>query len=233
MRRRGYTLVEVVIAALVGSVVLGGALYLLVSGSKLFDAGVAAARGPEAAVLLMDLLEEDLASSLQAPGDPRPPLKVIDGRGLRFYRTSPGRSTRDTMVGVPARWDVVDGHPVRDGEVLRSIALAGFEARLIQPDLGDMVPGWFLEVRARFPGTRRTGSEFELVRLIPLPQPSTNFLHFLGHGEELLPGTVRFLHPPEDLADDFEGLGPPDELLDGREGSSGFVSIFAAEGAGS
>lgn len=213
MRRSGFTLVEILVASLIAIVVLTCVVHLLVSGSKLFASGLAAARGPEAAVILMDRLEEDVSRVIQAPGDPRPPMAISsDGVRLTFYRLNPDLSTAITVVGEPASWDLEPAggglsHPVIDGRPYPDILVGGWRFELLEPSREDELSGWFLAVEARFDTGRLLGSPYRLRRLIPLSQPTANFFHFPVHGGDLLEGVVQLLpRPPRDPS--FERLGP-------------------------
>lgn len=214
-RRRGYTLTELLIATALVAIVLAVVFRMLVSASRLFTSGVAAARGPEAAILLMDRLEEDLLQVVQIPGDPRPPVWISDdGARLCYYRADPARTDPATLVGVPATWALTstlagDTHPARDGEVLPEIDLAGLEFELLAPSLEAERPAWLLRFTARFPGDGLAGREHVATRLVHLAQPSSNFLHFLTFGDEVPAGAVALLPPPEDDPG-FDALGPPD-----------------------
>lgn len=215
---RGFTLVEVLVATALAMVLVGLLLDLFLSGARLMGMGIEAARGPEAAILLMDRFEEDIAQVLQAPGDPRPPMQVDrPGTRLTFYRASGRRSTPAVAVGEPASWGLKrrpDGlvHPVKDGRVLAGILLAGWQLQVLEPDADQNRAGWYLSVRARFPAQSPLGKEYVSSRLIFLPQPSANFMNFLAFGGELLPGKVHMLPRPANEPD-FEKLGPPDPAL--------------------
>lgn len=216
-RREGVTILEVCIAGAIAVMVLGVVIRLLVSGSKLFKKGIAAARGPEVALLMVDRFEQDLSQCLQAPGDPRPPAKVMEGTRLTYYRPVREMASGARVVGAPASWDLQETAPdsgvynaVRDGEVLRHVLLEGWRIQLIEPDAGNEVPGWFVHLEARFPIDG--APTYTVSRLIHLPQPSSNFLHFLGHGQDMIPGLVQMIEPPKDDPS-FAGLGPPAEGL--------------------
>jgi prepilin-type N-terminal cleavage/methylation domain-containing protein len=212
--RKGFTLVEVLVSTLLALVLLAMVIQLFLSGARLFGMGIEAARGPEAAIMLMDRFEEDLAQVIQAPGDPRPPMVVTKKTRVTFYRASKKLSNPLVAVGEPASWGLEerkDGlfHPVRDGKPLTGIVIAGWELEVLAPDEEQNRAGWYLAARVRFPPSSRLGREFVSARLVFLPQPSTNFLNFLAFGAELLPGTVSMLPRPEG-DEDFEKLGPPD-----------------------
>jgi prepilin-type N-terminal cleavage/methylation domain-containing protein len=217
LRRRGYTLVEMSIATLVAAVVVTAVMSLLVSGSRLFSSGQNAVRGPEAAVLIIDRLERDLVQVLQVPGDPRPPVAIEDdGTTMAFY--VPGEngvlSTPKTVVGVPVWWGLVEDedepgiyHPVRDGEVIEGVALLGWEISLWSPKDDPELPGWYVTVRLRFRADSLAGEPYVYARAIHLLQPSTNYTSFPTFGDDLNPGLVRLLPPPEHPA--FEAIRPP------------------------
>jgi len=215
-RRQAMTLIETLFAFVIGVGLLYVVQQLTLSGSRLFHRGVEAARGPEAALLLLDRLEEDLTQALQAPGDPRPPARVDrDGTRILYYRPARELSRPASLVGAPASWSLAPSPadpdlsvPVRDGVPLEGIELVGWSFELLEPDAGERRLGWYVVFEARFP-TTSSGRPFVLRRLLHLPQPSSNFLHFLSHGDALLPGTVTMLPPPpEEPA--FRGLGPPE-----------------------
>ncbi len=210
-RRRAFTLPEVMIATGLALLIAGVVIRVLVSGSRLFVSGIAAARGPEAALLLMDRFEEDITAVLQVPGDPRPPMATDTAR-LAFYKQSPGWTTPSLTVGEPVIWELDDGrdlphHPVRNGEVLEGIEIDSWSFQVLEPDLESDRPGWYLAFSMTFP--TGGGKPYTLSRLVHLPQPSANFLYFPAFGGEILPGAVRLLPPPE-REPLFETLAPPD-----------------------
>lgn len=210
-RGGGFTLVEVLVASGVALVLMATVLQMLVSGARLFVAGVGAARGPEAAILLMDRLEQDLVGILQVPGDPRPPVSVeADGRRISFFRFSPEDSDPNTVVGEPGQWALKPSGedlfvPVRDGQALEGILVRDLEFQLVEPDEEAGVPGWFLVVRAAFPTSGLSRRSYQVARLIHLRQPSSNFLHFLAHGHEIPEDAVQMLPPL--AAPGFRDLG--------------------------
>lgn len=231
MRRRGgVTLVEILVATGLAMLLVVLLLDLFLNGAKLFGMGIEAARGPEASILLMDRFEEDIQQVLQAPGDPRPPMRVDkEKHRVTFYRASEKRSTPALAVGEPASWGLkkrLDGmfHPVRDGKTLSGILLKEWELTLMEPDPEKDRPGWYLSMKATFPANSKLGKDFTVARLIFLPQPTTNYMNFLSFGADLVPGTVHMLPCPE-FDEDFEHLGPPDPEV--REASVDITKAFA------
>lgn len=224
MRRGGYTLVEMAVASFVGALLVAAVMGLLVSGSRLFSSGMGAARGPEAAMLVVDRLEEDVIQMLQVPGDPRPPAVISEeGTKLSFYRPDLAASRPDMLVGQPATWSLADAgggmvHPVRDGVPLEGIFMRSWSLQLFPPDRETSLPGWYLAIEARFPADSRFGNDYVFRRVLHLPQPSANFLNYPDFGFEIEPGMVR-LKPPPEGDDSFEALAPPegDEAPDGDE----------------
>jgi len=211
--RRAFTLVELLIAGVVVILVLGVVCSMLLSGAHLFDSGNEAARGPEAALLLMDRLEDDVSQVLQVPGDPRPPLRIT-GRRLTFYRPSVRWSNAQVIVGEPASWDLVRTrggrlHPACDGIVLEDIHVKDWALKLVAPDAKQQVGAWYLEVVARFNTGSLFGRDYVLARLLRLPQPTSNFLNFLAFGPQMIDGAVQMLPRPRGDAS-FDHLGPPD-----------------------
>jgi hypothetical protein len=213
--RQGYTLVEVIIAAALGSLLLGSLMAMLVSGSRLFSKGVGAARGPEAALIIMDELEQDLLQCLQFPGDPRPPVAISsDKKEIAFYRTRPMLEGDLEVVGDPIIWSLVPGSgkgsffPRRNGKVFRTLGVNDWEFELLPPDVAERRSGWFVVVRVRFTKDSQVSREYLSSRLIFLKQPSSNFLYFPKYGPALLPGAVKLARPKENNAL-FSRLGPP------------------------
>lgn len=204
-RRRGLTLIEVTMAILIGSVVLAAALDLVATGFRLFLRGQEALAGPEAALALMDALEEDLAQALQVPGDPRPPVAILDGTRLTYLRTRPEPLALDRLVGAPASWDLErdgdDFRPVRDGRPMGSVRLLDWQLELLAPD-GIERTGWQVQVDARVPPGRSGGEPFRIRRVISLPQPSSNHAGFLAgsvlYGGGVFEQLVQVEPPPED-----------------------------------
>lgn len=217
MRRRGYTLVEVAMALGVAGLLLYALVALLTSGSRLFAKGVGASRGPEGALVIMDMLERDLFQCLQMPGDPRPPVALGPGGSeLALYVARPLAEGATRVVGEPVLWGLepVAGqgglfHPRRNDRVLRSVVLSGLEFELLEPDADEHRRGWTMVVRLKVNAESRLTKDFLMARLVHLAQPSSNFLHFPDHGEDLLPGRV-FLLPPPDGRPLFRALGPPE-----------------------
>ena len=218
LRRRGYTLIEMSIAGLIAAVVITAVMSMLVSGSRLFSSGQNAVRGPEAAILVMDHLERDIIQALQVPGDPRPPVAIDEaGETIAFY--IPGAdgvlSTPKTVVGVPVWWSLVEDedaaglyHPARNGEVLKTVALLSWEFTLWSPKYDEGLPGWYVTVRLRFQADNLRGEPYVYARAIHLSQPSTNYASFPTFGDDLNPGLVRLLSPPELPA--FDAIRPPE-----------------------
>lgn len=216
-RRRGYTLVEMTIATAIAAVVIGAVMGLLVSGSHLFTSGQNAVRGPEAAILVMDQLERDLAQVLQVPGDPRPPVSIHDaGQSMAFY--VPGAdgvlSTPRTVVGVPVRWTIVRSedvpgayHPSRNGAVIRGVTLLDWELTLWSPKDIENLPGWYVTVRLRFRADSLAGEPYVYARAVHLRQPSTNYASFPTFGDDINSGLVRMLPPPDHPG--FDAIRPP------------------------
>lgn len=208
-------MLEATIALVLGLTVLTIVHQLTMSGSRLFTRGLQAARGPEAALLLMDRFEEDVLQMVQVPGDPRPPARVVDGHILTFYRAEAGLSTPARVVGIPGYWNqepLADDpdlyNPIRDGVRMTDIEFGGFTFELLPPDAEEKRLGWYLAVEARFP-TGARGADHVVRRLIYLPQPSSNFLHFLSHGDRVIPGAVQLLaaNPSGRVYDAFDRPG--------------------------
>lgn len=232
--RRGFTLVEALIAVSLALVVLSVVIAMFVSGSKLFGRSITAARGPEAALIVMDRLADDLVQAIQAPGDPRPPAAVAEGgTRLCFYVPAVDHLTPNTVIAQPAWWHLVEAgggtyHPARNGTALWDVLISSWQFELIEPSdvEGEEVPGWYVKLTARFPTGSVLGDDYEIVRVVRLRQPSSNFLHFLDHGGDLLPGGVRMLPPPlkdegPELEPGFENLGsPPVVTEDEGEGAA-------------
>ena len=196
LRRRGYTLIEMSIAGLIAAVVITAVMSMLVSGSRLFSSGQNAVRGPEAAILVMDHLERDIIQALQVPGDPRPPVAIDEaGETIAFY--IPGAEDAAGLY-----------HPARNGEVLKTVALLSWEFTLWSPKYDEGLPGWYVTVRLRFQADNLRGEPYVYARAIHLSQPSTNYASFPTFGDDLNPGLVRLLSPPELPA--FDAIRPPE-----------------------
>lgn len=222
-RRHGHTLLEVLIAAALVTLVLGAVYAGLYSGSRAFAASVERLRGPDAAAMLMDRLEQDLYQCIQAPGDPRPPLRVTEtkaGPRLTFFAVDVGRTNPNVVVASPVSWELIETaegsgryHPMRNGELYDGITLGRWDLELLEPSLepGSESPGWYLRMVVPFPGEGLLARDYVVRRLAPLHQPTSNFLWFPTHGGEVIEDVVKMLRRP---ADDpgFEGLGPPDVL---------------------
>lgn len=206
--RRGFTLAEVLVAVAIGALVMGAAVELLLTGGRLFTIGQHEVHGRAAAQLVMDRLELDLARSIQVPGDPRPPLRVIDDGAVAFYVGEFDIGARLPIEARPVAWTFEeDGDgaltPVRNGVPFPRLHVRSFDATLEAPDVEAGRAGWSLLVRIGLTGRERR----VLRRAIPLPQPTSNFLHFPGHGRGLMAGMVRVVPGPESQ---FAGLGAPD-----------------------
>lgn len=220
MKRRGHTMVEIGIAAVLLGTVLGIAMVLFTSAARQYRRGVAAARGPEGAILFLGQLERDLAQVLQVPGDPRPPAAVGDGSRLALYRTSAARSGPNIVVGEPVSWTLTPAgpaglfHPTRNGRPLESVLLAGCSFELLEPSAEANRPFWAVLVTLQVAGGSQGEETFETTWASPLVQPSSNFLHYPGHGESLVPGEVRLLPW-------LPGEAPPAALAPPRAGGEG------------
>lgn len=199
-RRRGaFTLLEIMIAAVVAGLLLHALFQLLVGGLRMAVIGTAAARGPEQAILLFDRVERDLVQALQIPGDPRPPARVLDGgRALEFFVPDLEETGLEVVTGTPVRWGLVPAsgpgaafHPARGDQALRAVRVRELEFRLLEPDEEALRRGWFVAVTATFPAENRLARDYTLTRLMRLPQPSTNHQWFPLAGADLLPGLVR------------------------------------------
>lgn len=211
MRRQGYTILEMVIAVALMGLFLGGLMAFLTSGSRLFSAGVGAARGPEGALVVLDAMERDLLQCVQLPGDPRPPVQVTDS-GLSFLlaRPPPEEGPVQESLAEPVTWrlDSLGAPPgasfvhryrpqAEDGEkaetIFRSAPLYGWEVELLEPDQAQKRPGWYVVIRLFFAPENRVTRDYQVSRLVHLAQPSSNFLHFPAHGQNLLPGVLKVL----------------------------------------
>lgn len=200
MSRRGHTMVELGVAAALLGVVLATAMTLFTSAARRSRRGIEEARGPAAALVLLNSLERDLLGVLQVPGDPRPPVAISeDGRELGFYRADPARSGPNVVVGAPVAWSLQEipgtglSHPTRDGRHLGSVLVAGWDFELLPPSAEEARASWFLRIRVDLAAGEGSEATFVARRAVPLLQPSTNFLHFPGHGVGVVPGSVRLL----------------------------------------
>lgn len=223
--RRGYTLLEVLVAAALVTLIFSAVWAGLYGGSRAFAASVERLRGPDAAVLLMDRLERDLFQCLQAPGDPRPPLRVLEHDDedapparLTFYAVDPEKTNPNVVVGAPISWELVETeegsgryHPMRGDELFEGVTVSGWELELLEPDADAEIPGWYLRMVITFPGEGLMARDYVVRRLAPLHQPTSNFLWFPSQGEGLIEDVVKMLRRPEGDPG-FHGLGPPDVI---------------------
>lgn len=220
--RRGFTLVEALISVGLATLLFTVGTATMLGGSRLFGATVGVLQGPDATEIFLARFEPDVLQTVQALGDPRPPMQVRKD-GLYFYQVDPTKTSYDLLVGRPCAWTLVPAteegtfHPCRNGEVLEELVIRSWTMNLIEPDLEDFdefsSPSWILAFEIAFPQGSFFQSDYVYRGAIELSQPTSNLHHsptqIGGDEEEVL---VRLLPRPED-APGFEGLGPPDEIL--------------------
>ena len=219
-RKRGLTLVEVLVGAAIGAILLTVLMTMLGQASQLFVRGEGALGGRQAARIFMDALGHDLAQVIQTPGDPRPPVVIGEDGALYFYVARIPTTVEEPVGGAPVRWgrepldaqesEVEDGpgHPQRNDHVIRGLLLDGWEFELLP--LGEDVTGWELEVRVRVSRGALLSPE-TMSRRYALGQPTSNLLYFPSHGR-ILPGVVQLPAEP-DPGSPFRWLGAPDSIV--------------------
>lgn len=196
MRRPAFTLVEVLIALALASILVPIAVSLMLGGVKMFGSGRAAMAGTEAALVVLQAFEKDLIQALAVPGDPRPPVRVIDGRRIEFLRPVLGARILDGIRGVKGSWDLTpaaDGlmHPVRDGRILRHVKIEGWQLAVHSPAEAPHRPGWMVSVVVHTPTGWALRRSYRSSRLIQLAQPSAAARWFPTHGARLPRGLVE------------------------------------------
>lgn len=208
------TLVEIGVASSILFVVLAAGLGMMSSGARLFRRGILAARGPEAALLALNHLERDLVQAIQIPGDPRPPVVIGEDGEVAFYKASSQATGPNSVIGEPVIWKLEPAggeglfHPVRNGRVLETVVVSGWDLQLLEPSADEDRPYWFVVIDVTFANEDAPDQVYETSRAVPLIQPSTNFLHFPGFGGTMLDEAVRLLPWPE--GEDLDPrLAPP------------------------
>lgn len=179
--RRGFTLVEMLVAALLTTVLMGGVFSMLGGGNQLFTRGLQVAVGRQAALLFFEQLEEDLAACIVVPGHQGNPVAIsTDGRRLAFYRTNRQASTMQITVGSPVDYGLSgdlkkeeDRNPVRNGLPMKIVAVRDVRFELIEPDAARKRPSWMVATVARFPEGGLTGRIVTVKRLVELVQPTS------------------------------------------------------------
>lgn len=227
--RSGFTMVELSISSSILTLCFGVGFALFVGGSQLFTGTLSALKGPDAAEILLARFETDLLQSLQALGDPRPPVQITE-TGIRFYRVSEAHSSRDRLVGRPSSWEFLRSrktgriHPVRDGEVLEELELSYFRFQLIEPVSAEEdeqhLESWWLGYEFHFPVSGARRRDYEIRGVLRLSQPSTQFKYgpissYLAEG----PPLVQMLPSPrgEDVPWRVGPTWPSQELKEAQE----------------
>jgi len=107
---RGFTLIELVIAMLIGSLIMTVAYRMLLSGGLLYSRGMQVAYGRQGAMMFFELLESDLASCVTTPGHKEAPVAIgSKGRDLAFYRTNRDMSTVQITAASPLLYSISSG----------------------------------------------------------------------------------------------------------------------------
>ena len=180
MRRRGFTLVEILVAAVLTTLLAVGVFSLLGGGNQLFTRGLQVAHGRQASLLFFEQLEEDLAACVVVPGHQGAPVAISHGEhALAFYRTNRSASTLQVTVGSPVCYrlsgDPLKGensNPIRNGIVMRNVLVRNVNYFLIEPDAKKQ-KSWMLATEAVFPEGGLTGRLVTVRRLVELVQPSS------------------------------------------------------------
>ena len=196
MRRGAFTLVEVLVALALAAVIVPIAVSLMLGGLRMFGSGQAAMAGTEAALVVLQAFERDLSQAIQVPGDPRPPVKVIDGRRIEYLRPRLGARILDGIGTEPASWDLAPAagglvHPVRDGRVLRHLRIEDWKLELHSPADGKNRPGWLVSIVVVAPSGWALRRAYRSTRLVRLAQPSTCWRYFPDFGRDLPRGLVE------------------------------------------
>jgi hypothetical protein len=152
--------------------------------------------GTEAALIVLQAFEKDLTGAVQVPGDPRPPVRVVDGRRIEFLRPVLGGRILDGIRAVPASWDLAPAagglfHPVRDGKPLRHVRIEDWKLAVHSPADDERRPGWLVSIVVHSPTGWALRRSYRSTRLVRLAQPSANFFHFPGFGHLLPAGLVE------------------------------------------
>lgn len=233
-RRSGFTLVELLMAMLVGGTIVTIAYEVLISGNRMFSTGLSTAYGQQGAMLFFETLESDLLACVVIPGHEGDPVAIGGtgsgaGRSISFYRTDHALSTMQVTAASPVRYALVETdqrvisptknkrfHPTRNGVPMKQVVMDSLSFKLIPPaseeelEKGGGSPGWFVLVEAVFP-ERGIGSQALTVkRLIELDQPTQSAKYYEAFMGEVSP--LSFLLSSGDplALEELEtvGLGP-------------------------
>lgn len=213
--RAGFTLVELLIAAVLTTLLSVGIFSLLGGGNQLFTRGLQVAHGRQASLLFFETFEDDVAACLVVPGHDKEPVAISeDGRRLAFYRTNRKASTLQVTVGSAVDYKIEKGNPVRNGIAMKQVAIEDWKFSLVAPD-GKQQKAWLLATEAKFPEGGLTNRIVTVRRLVELVQPSSlaryNSPLFVA---DITPLSFVFLEAPKDVkkllatADLGPGVGP-------------------------
>lgn len=196
--RGGFTLVELLVACLLTTLLAVGIFSLLGGGNQLFTRSLQVAHGRQASLLFFETFEDDLAACLVVPGHEKEPVALSeDGRWLAFYRTNRKASTLQVTVGSVVDYRLEKGHPVRNGIEMKHVAVDDWKFSLVKPD-GKQQKSWLLATEARFPEGGLTNRIVTVRRLVELIQPSSLARYgspmFVG---DITPLSFVFLEAPE------------------------------------
>lgn len=181
MKRSGFTLVELLIAAVLSTLLMAGTLGLVGTGNRMFSRGLQVATGRQAALLFFEHLEDDLAGCMMVPGQGGRPVAIsADGRTIAFYRASRAASTLQVTVCTPVDWSLVkpcsanDVHsPLRNGVAVNGVGMTDVHFALVPPDPDKKQPAWLLSVEGKFPEGGLMGRVVTVKRLMELVQPTS------------------------------------------------------------
>lgn len=205
--RRGVTLVEMLIAAVITVMVFAAVFGLLTSGGKLYSRSLQVAAGRQASLLFFDQLEDDLAGCTVMPGHAGPPMAISKDRSaLAFYRVDRTLSTLQVTVAKPVDWKLsgaardAERWPVRNGVAWNHLRMSAITFTLMPPDRQKKLTAWLLGVHAVFPEGGLTGRAVPVWRVIELAQPSSLTRFGPSFVAELPPLSFVMLEAPRTVA---------------------------------
>ena len=217
-RSRGFTLLEALVATTLMGLLGAGVFQVLGSGNLLATRTISVATGRQAALLFTEELEQDLAGCAVVPGHKGPPVAISkDGRRLAFYRMDAKQSSLQITVCRPVEYalsgkpaDGLDLHPVRDGHLLRGVALRDVRYTLVWPDPKHHLEAWLLDVEMAIQEEGGRGRLVTVKRAVDLVQPSSTLQGGTHALDQVPPGCFLFLEPvpPLDAFLATANLGP-------------------------
>jgi len=184
--RRGFTLVEVMVAAVVAAVVFGAVWFVFAGGQQSYTKGTDLTEAMQGALLLCDRFEAD-CMQVAAPRDAAAePVRVTNGgSALALQVATTERLDHDGRGLRELTWQVDGRRMVRDGKKLKDVFVREAAFRFFPvaagapttgaPTAGDGAAGdeAMQFVRVEGETTDRFGrSSFPFVRLVALTIPS-------------------------------------------------------------